>query len=532
MRPRLHFIAMVLVLFYAATAGGTADKKEADDSITPPPAEWSPAKKTAVAWVDAQKDMLVHISDELWKYAEPGMLEYRSAKLLEGTLEEFGFTVERGVAGMPTAFTARYGTGKPVIGILAEYDALGGLSQKASPERSPIIKGGPGHGCGHNIFGAGSVGAAIAVAQAIKEGQAKGTVILYGTPNEEGVVGKAFMARDGLYDELDACLHWHPGGKNRVGTGEGGNDLTSFMVAFYGRTAHSGGAPWKGHSALDAVELMGVMTNYFREHLHPSYRIHYVILEGGRAPNVVPDYAKAWFYLRGGTREMVDMMYDRMQKIAEAAALATNTEKKIRLYTSINHTRNNTEGAKVMHSNLQLIGAPKFTEEEQAFARKLQKALEAEEKGLSSEIEPLKPPTERDLDNFIGSGSSDVAEASLIAPTVGLSVATSALELPGHHWTTVACSGSSIGHKGLIVATKVLASTALDIMLKPDTLAAMQTEFDEMMDGKKYVSSIPADVEPAILPNPYENPDWEPGDLDYPAWFSFSWNKEEEKPKK
>ncbi len=416
MRPRLHFITLIMFLFTTATAVGTADKKEADNSITPPPAEWTPAKKTAVEWVDEHQDMLIHISDEMWKYAEPGMLEYKSAKLLEGTLEEFGFAVERGVAGMPTAFTARYGTGKPVIGILAEYDALGGLSQKAIPEREAIIKGGPGHGCGHNIFGAGSVGAAIAVAQAIKDGKAKGTVILYGTPNEEGVVGKAFMARDGLFDEMDACLHWHPGGKNRVGTGEGGNDLTSFMVAFYGRTAHSGGAPWKGHSALDAVELMGVMTNYFREHLHPSYRIHYVILEGGRAPNVVPDYAKAWFYLRGGTREMVDMMYDRMQKIAEAAAMATNTEKKIRLYTSINHTQNNTEGAKVMHANLQLIGAPVFTEEEQAFARKLQKALEAEEKGLSSEIEPLEPPTKRDLDKFIGSGSSDVAEASLDRP--------------------------------------------------------------------------------------------------------------------
>jgi aminobenzoyl-glutamate utilization protein B len=274
---------------------------------------------------------------------------------------------------------------------------------------------------------------------------------------------------------------------------------------------------------------MGVMTNYLREHLHPSYRIHYVILEGGRAPNVVPDYAKAWFYLRGGTREMVDEMYERMQKIAEAAAMATNTEQKIRLYTSINHTRNNTAGAKVMHANLQLIGPPKFTEAEQAFARSLQKAIDYEEKGLATEIEPLKPPKERDLDEFIGSGSTDVAEASLITPTVGLGVATFALDMPGHHWSTTACSGSSIGHKGLVVATKVLASTALDIMLQPETLAAMQAEFDEMMDGKEYVSSIPPDVEPAILPNPYENPDWEPGDLDYPAWFSFVWEEEEKK---
>jgi aminobenzoyl-glutamate utilization protein B len=520
------------MLLPLATAAPVDDKTDTEPNITPPPAEWTPGKQTAVEWVDTNRDNIIHMADRLWELAEPGMLEYRSAELLAQELEKEGFTVERGVAGMPTAFVARYGSGKPVVGILAEYDALGSLSQGRTTDRQPIVKGGPGHGCGHNLFGAASVGAAMAIAQAIKDGQAKGTVILYGTPNEEGVVGKAFMARDGLFDEMDACLNWHPGGKNQVGTGEGGNDLTSFMVAFYGQTAHSGGAPWKGRSSLDAIELMGVMTNYYREHLHPSYRIHYVIMDGGKAPNVVPDFAKAWFYLRGGTREMVDEMYERMQKIAEAAAMATNTRKEIRLYTSINHTRNNTEGAKVMHANLQLIGPPKFTEEEHAFARRLQKAVEVEEKGMATEIEPLEPAKERDLDKFIGSGSSDVAEASLIAPTVGLSVATFALETPGHHWTTVACSGTSVGHKGAIVATKVMAATGLDIMMQPETLAAMKAEFDEMMDGKKYVSSIPADVEPSILPNPYENPDWEPGDLDYPAWSSFIWSEEKDEPKK
>jgi aminobenzoyl-glutamate utilization protein B len=337
------------------------------------------------------------------------------------------------------------------------------------------------------------------------------------------------MARDGLYDEMDACINWHPGSKNRVGTGEGGNDLTSFMVAFYGRTAHSGGTPWKGFSALDAVEIMSVMTNYYREHLHPSYRIHSVILEGGKAPNVVPDFAKAWYYLRGGTREMVDEMFERMKKIAEAAAMATGTRMEMRHYTSIHHTRNNTEGAKVMHSNLQLIGPPQFTEEEHEFARKLQRAIDAEEKGMATEIEPLKPATKRDLDEWIGSGSSDVAEASLIAPTFGLSVATFAQETPGHHWTTVACSGTSTGHKGTLVATKVMAATGVQIMNSPEILAAMKAEFDVMMDGKTYTSAIPADVEPSILPNPYENPDWEPDDLDYPAWDSFA--KPEEKPK-
>jgi aminobenzoyl-glutamate utilization protein B len=449
------------------------------------------------------------------------MLEYRSAELLTEVLEEAGFVVERGVASMPTAFTATSGSGGPVIGILAEYDALGGLSQRPVATREPRIAGAPGHGCGHSLFGAGSVGAALAVAHAIQTGRVQGTVVLFGTPNEEGVVGKAFMARDGLYSGLDACLHWHPGDENTVPTGETGNDLTSFMVAFRGETAHSAGAPWKGRSALDAVELMAVMSNYYREHLHPSARIHYVTMEGGDAPNVVPAFAKAWYYLRGGTREMVDEMYERMQKIAEAAAMATGTTHEIRLFTSINHLRNNTAGAKVMHANLQLIGAPQFSEAEQEFARAIQREIGLEEDGLATGIEPREASTVRDLDEYIGSGSTDVAEVSLITPTVGLRTATFVKETPGHHWANVACAGHTIGEKGLRVATEVLAATAIDLMASPETLAAMRAELEETTGGEPYESSIPADVLPATLPNPYENPTWDPGPLDYPTWKSF-----------
>jgi len=500
-------------------------QEKADDSNTPPPAQWTPVKKAAVDWIDSNAAMLKQINRTIWEYAEPGMLEYRSAAYLTDALEKQGFAVEQGVAGMPTAFVARYGSGQPVIGILAEFDALGGLSQEPIAEKAPRIVGGAGHGCGHSLFAAGSVGAAMAVAQAIKNGEAKGTVVLYGTPNEEGVVGKAYMAREGLFNDLDACLHWHPDDKNEVPTGETGNDLTSFLVAFYGRTAHSAGAPWKALPALDAVELMSVMTNYYREHLHPSARIHYVILEGGKAPNVVPDYAKAWFYIRGGTREMVDEMYARMQKIAEAAAMATGTRHEMRLLTAINHVRDNTVGARVMHANLQLIGPPTFTEAEQDFARRIQNATELEEKGLADEIEPLKASKARDLDVYIGQGSTDVAEVTLITPTVGLSVATFVAGSPGHNWAEVACSRSSIGEKGMLVATKVLAATALDILQQGETLAAMRVEFDEMTGGKAYQSSIPADVPPPVLPNPYQNPDWTPGDLDYPTWGSFVWEE-------
>jgi aminobenzoyl-glutamate utilization protein B len=521
----IRWISLVAVILAPVAPGAAPIEEEAKESITPSPAEWTDAKKTAIEWLESRRPMLEEMNQTIWEFAEPGMLEYRSAAYLTEALEKEGFTVERGVAGMPTAFTARYGSGGPVIGILAEYDALGGLSQEPVPEQSPRIAGGAGHGCGHSLFAAGSLGAAMAVAEAIKEGRAKGTVVLYGTPNEEGVVGKAYMARDGLFDELDACLHWHPADKNEVKTGESGNDLTSFAVAFYGQTAHSAGAPWKGLSALDAIELMGVMANYYREHLHPSARIHYVILEGGKAPNIVPDFAKAWFYIRGGTREMVDEMYERMQKIVQAAALATGTRSGMRLFTAINHMRDNTVGAKVMHANLQLIGPAQFTEAEQEFARAIQEATGLEEKGLSNEIEPLEPFKARDLETYIGRGSSDVAEVSLITPTVGLRAASFVVGTPGHHWANVACSGHTIGDKGLMVAAKVLAATALDMMAQEETRAAMKAELEETTGGKPYQSSIPADVKPPVLPNPYENPTWKPGDLDYPTWGSFVWEE-------
>lgn len=483
-------------------------------------ADWTDAKRTAVGWVDDNEALLRDMNQALWRFAEPGMLEYRSASYMADTLEAAGFEVERGVAGMPTAFTARYGQGRPVIGILAEYDALGGLSNVAAPERRPQVEGGAGHGCGHSLFGAGSVGAAMAVASAIRAGETEGTVVLYGTPNEEGVVGKAYMARAGLFDELDACLHWHPGDDNAVPTGETGNDLTSFMVAFQGQTAHSAGAPWKGRSALDAVEILGVMANYYREHLHPSARIHYVIMEGGEAPNVVPDRARAWFYLRGGTREMVDEMYARLQDMVQAAAMATGTEAESRLFTSIHHLLNNVAGARVMHANLELVGPPRFTEGEQEFARTIQEAIGLEPEGLATEIDELEPHAERDLDEYIGSGSTDVAEVSRITPTVGLSVASFVKGSPGHHWANVACAGSTLGEKGMLVAAKTLAATAVDLMARPATLAAMQEELELATDGQPYASSIPADVEPPVLPNPYENPDWKPGPLDYPTWGS------------
>jgi aminobenzoyl-glutamate utilization protein B len=520
------FLALAFATFLALASlvsadGGTTGK----DSITPPPAAWSQAKRGAIKWIDDHAAELEETNRKVWEWAEPGMLEYRSAAYLSGLLEARGFEVERGVAGLPTAFTARYGSGEPVIGILAEYDALGGLSQQATTEKTPRVEGGAGHGCGHSLFAAGSLGAAQAVADAIDQGRATGTVVVFGTPNEEGVVGKAYMARDGVFDGLDAALHWHPADRNEVPNGETGNDLDSFAVAFYGRAAHSATSPWKGLSALDAVELMGVMSNYYREHIHPSARIHYVILKGGNAPNVVPEYAKIWYYLRGASREMVEEISERHKLIAEAAALATGTRYEMRLFTAVNHLRDNTVAAKLLHANLQLIGAPQFSDAEHAFAREIQRAVGLEEKGLPKEIEPLKRKRERDLRSYVGFGSTDVAEVSLIAPTAGLLAGTFVKGTPGHNWANVACAGSSIGEKGMLVAAKVLAATTLDMMANPETVSAMRAEFEEMTGGEPYRSPIPKDVRPPILPNPYENPDWTPGDLDYPTWGSFSWEE-------
>jgi aminobenzoyl-glutamate utilization protein B len=515
--------AVVMTLMAASTLSWATES--GDDGVSPPPAAWTDAKKGAVEWIDQHASQLEEINQKVWEFAEPGMLEYRSASYLGGLLADRGFEVERGVAGMPTAFTARYGSGKPIIGILAEYDALGGLSQKAVSEKTPRVIGGAGHGCGHSLFAAGSIGAALAVADAIDEDRAKGTVVVFGTPNEEGVLGKAYMARDGVFDGLDACLHWHPADRNEVPNGETGNDLNSFAVAFYGQSAHSASSPWKGLSALDAVELMGVMSNYYREHLHPSARIHYVILEGGKAPNVVPDYAKAWFYIRGASREMVDEMYARIQKIAEAAALATGTRHEMRLYTAINHLRDNKVAAQLLHANLQLIGPPRFSEEEHEFAREIQNAIGLPPEGLPTEIDPMRPSKDRDLRTYIGHGSTDVAEVSLITPTAGLLAASFVKGTPGHNWANVACSGTSIGEKGMIVAAKTLAATVLDMMAAPETVVAMRAAFEEMRGGEAYHSPIPDGVTPPILPDPYENPDWIPGDLDYPTWGSFRWDQ-------
>ncbi len=422
------------------------------------------------------------------------MEEYRSSAALASYLECSGFKVERGAAGLPTAFIGVFGSGEPVIGFLAEYDALPGLSQQAVSVQKPVREGAPGHGCGHNLYGTATAAAAVAVKDVMARHRIKGTLKVFGCPAEETVEGKVFMARTGVFDGLSCCLQWHPGGDNQVPLGSS-NALNQFEVEFFGKTAHAAGDAWHGRSALDAVELTDVGLNFLREHLQPTARIHYVILDGGRAPNVVPDHARAWYYVRDLDRETVEKNYERVLKVIEGAALMTETTYKIYFKSGVHEMLANRVGDEVVYANLLAVGAPVFTGEEQAFAKEIQKNSGVEEKGLSAKIEPFKLP-----ERSWGDGSTDVAEVSWLTPTTSLVVASTPLGVPGHHWSTAACAGTTIGAKAVLTAAKVLSASCLDILTQPQLLPKMREEWQADRHGREYKSPLPAGLAPRVVP--------------------------------
>jgi len=486
-------LGMVLVLWsFSQTAG----KDPAVIEVKP--AKLTPLKKQALTWLDKHFSELSQLNRKIWEFAEIAMEEYRSSALLADYLEKNGFLVQRGVAGMPTAFVAVYGTGKPVIGILAEYDALPGLSQDTVPYKKPLEKGKPGHGCGHNIFGVASTAAAVALKEVMANNNLSGTIKLFGCPAEETLIGKVFMAREGLFNDLDACIQWHPSSRNGVSLGSS-NALNQFEVEFFGKTAHAAGDPWHGRSALDAIELTNVGINYLREHLKPTARIHYVITDGGLAPNVVPDYARAWYYVRDADRESVEEDYRRVLDIIEGAAKMTGTTYKVHFISGVYNLLPNQAGCEVVYSNLLLVGPPSFDEKEDEFAREIQKNLGVEPKGLDKKIQPLKRPG-----RSWGGGSTDVADVSWITPTTTLGIACKPLGTPGHHWSTVACGGMSIGHKAMMTAGKVMALTGLDFLTKPEILKKMREEWLKKTEGKPYRSPLPPDLEPPVKPKSVE----------------------------
>jgi aminobenzoyl-glutamate utilization protein B len=419
----------------------------------------------------------------VWAFAETALRETRSAALLADYAEKQGFRVERGVAGMPTAFVASYGQGRPVIAVLGEYDALPGLSQKAVPERAVLQAGAPGHGCGHNLFGAASLGAAIAVKDLLAAGKLSGTVRYYGTPAEEAIGGKVYMAREGLFRDVDVALAWHPADRTRADM-RSGQALVDMVVEFKGRTAHAAYDPWNGRSAVDALELFTHGVNMMREHVKPTVRIHYAIQEGGDVPNVVPDHAKLWLWARDFDRKGVDDVLARLRPMAEGAALMAGVEGRLTVQAGDYEVLVNETGARLLDANLRWVGPITYTPEENAFARKLQKAAGVEPLGMDSAIDLLEGQEQE-------GGSTDVGDVSWNVPTLHVSVTTAPRGVPWHAWPVVAAGGTSIGHKGLVMAAKTLAATMVDLFDDPTVRAAVRAEFEKKTHGFEYKPLIP-----------------------------------------
>ncbi len=484
--------ALPILLVLALTAGpGTARAQIPTGELD----ELPPAKRAALEAVDELAADIHEMSMTLWSYAETAMLESRSAAFLADLLEREGFQVERGVAEMPTAFVASYtrGQGGPAIGVLAEYDALPGVGNDPVPGRAPRADGvSSGQGCGHNLFGAGSVGAAIAIKRTMERQDLSGIIRLYGTPAEETVVGKVYMAKAGLFDDLDAALEWHPGLETQV-RNQPGRALNNFSVEFRGQAAHSSADPWNGRSALDAVELMNHGVNMMREHIQPTARIHYVIPSAGEAPNVVPEYARVWYYVRDTARVTVNEYYDWVLDIAEGAAIATRTTHEVHLITGVHEMMLNRPLQEATQRNLELVGPPRYPDAFQTFATEMQRGLGIAEKGLDTEIQPLadgpQPPE---------GGSTDVAEVSYITPTVGFNVTSAPADVPWHSWATTASHGTEWAVRAADVAARVLALTGVDLLTDPDLVRSARAFFEEATGGEPYRSPITQDQKPPV----------------------------------
>jgi aminobenzoyl-glutamate utilization protein B len=448
-------------------------------------AQSSGAKAAAINGVDRQASDLVALSDRVWEVAETALRETRSAEALAAYAEEHGFTVQRGVAGMPTAFVASYGQGSPVIAIMGEYDALPGISQKATATKEALVAGAAGHGCGHNLFGAAGLGAAVAIKEQIAKGALKGTVRFLGTPAEEAIGGKIYMIREGIFRDVDAVLVWHPGDETYVDF-EGAQANVQFFVEFKGRTAHAAGDPWNGRSAADALEAFTHGVNLLREHVKPTVRMHYTVQRAGDVPNVVPDYARILTWVRDSRRDGADAVFTRVKEIAEGAARIAGVEYVVTVQTGYSDMNILTKGLELLQSNLAALPAITYTDDEQAFAKSLQKVTGKEERGMSPALKPMEPVYKDPK-----GGSTDVGDVSWVVPTLHFYVATAPFEVPWHAWPVVASSRMSIGHKGMMFAAKGMAATAVDLFEKADARAALRQQFDEQTKGKTYKWLVP-----------------------------------------
>jgi aminobenzoyl-glutamate utilization protein B len=447
-------------------------------------ADFEAIKTEAVDSIDRQSGQLIEISDQIWAFAETALREYQSAELLADYAESQGFEVTRGVAGLPTAFTARFGSGKPVIGIMGEYDALPGISQQASPVKAPLEEGAAGHGCGHNLFGAASLGAAVAIKELIATGELEGTIVFFGTPAEESVGGKVFMVREGLFDDVDVAMAWHPSNLIKAYT-ESSQAIAELRIDFAGRAAHAAYDPWNGRSALDAVELTTFAINQMREHVEPSVRMHYVISDGGDVPNVIPEHASLWLWLRDTTHDGVNELIERVHKVVEGAAIATETSGELRVTSGSYEMLSNLEGARLIHNNFEWLGPMQFDQAEIEFAHQLQAATGKKQTGMKIVAEPL-----NENPGIPQGGSTDVADVSWVVPTLHLAVTTAPADTPWHAWPVVAAGGMSIGHKGMLYAARTMAATMVDLYLDDAARAAIREEWLEDKGDRAYESFL------------------------------------------
>jgi len=463
-------------------------------------------KASAWTWMDSSREEAVSCARYIWEHPELGEHEIKSSERLAAFLEDNGFTITRGVADIPTAWVASFSNGEgPVIGYLAEFDALPGLSQAAfTPTREPMEEGGNGHGCGHNLLGTASAFAALGLKEAAVKHNLRCTIKVFGCPAEETLVGKVYMAREGIFDGVDVMLGWHPGGGNAV-TFSSSLAMSSIKFKFFGRTAHGAGDPHHGRSALDAVELMDTGVNFMREHIIEKARVHYVITKGGGAPNVVPDVAEVWYFVRAPKTEQQRPILEWVKEIARGSAMMTKTRVEENLLSSCYEVLLNEPLAELLQENLEAVGPPQFGEEDYAFARKLSESFEKEEKKekeeekadsmlLKTSIKELKivPPDKWEW----GSGSTDDGDVSWNVPYGRITTTCSVSGCPGHSWQVVSCSGSPIGFKGMVIAAKVLSGAGIDLLKEPKWIKMAKEDFKKKLDGRTYQCGVPDSLRP------------------------------------
>jgi len=449
-------------------------------------------KEVILKDLDTKTEKYTEIAQNIWNWAELGYQETKSSTLLQTTLKEAGFSVEAGVADIPTAFVATYGSGEPVIGILGEYDALPGISQAAVPEKQAIVEGGSGHACGHHLFGTASSAAAIAIKDWLQKTGTKGTIRFYGTPAEEGGAGKVYLVRAGLFDDVDAVLHWHPSSNNSANASSSlANKSAKFR--FYGQAAHAAGAPERGRSALDGVEALNYMVNLMREHVPADSRIHYVITKGGEAPNVVPAFAEVFYYTRHPEMQMVREIFERVVQAAEGAAKGTGTRMEYEVIHGIYNVLPNETLSRMMHQNLEKVGGVKYNAAEKAFAEKI---IASYETRATLENATIIQPFQ--VFRKGRGGSTDVGDVSWAVPTAGMSAATWVPGTGAHSWQAVASGGMSIGKKGMMVAAKTIALTAVDIFRNPSVTEKAKMELNQSRGSNFVYKSLLGDRKPPL----------------------------------